>query len=454
MMNAVIVICTRPDSRRLQGKSIIPVAGRRAIRHILERVKNTYPVILAVPYGCEEYREDSMIYGAEIFQGLNDDPLRRMVEAVRCSKKLKEIPDYVIRITHDDLLIDAKEMIEMVKATEAAQAGYGYSAGILDGAGVEAIAWKNLLAASTREKRAVEHISYFVRGMSPNTKIVAHVPRAEICRPYRMTMDYPEDLTAIELTLRKLGSDASVDEICQFLDMNPQVTQINRKPILSVYTCAKDAEEYVEKAIESAMMNSYSDMEYIFVDDGSTDDTALLAAKYVSDKANPFKLFLNEYNMGLASSSNRAIGEARGEYVLRLDADDMLSPTAIQTLVDEIERTGADIVYPDYRVIGDALPAGCQLGQIKSGRIHHHAGGAIMRRQFINALWFKEGLKWWDSLELYHRAKEVGKIAYLKEPVFFYRQHNTNLTKQDPIARQKAAKALGLVPPEIGLGII
>jgi spore coat polysaccharide biosynthesis protein SpsF (cytidylyltransferase family) len=447
MQKPIIVICTRPDSKRVPNKALIPVAGRRAIRHILERVKNTFPVILAVPNGCDAYDSAAAEYGAEVFKGQSQDPLRRMEEAVRCSKYIQngDLPEYVIRITHDDLLIDRREMMEMVADTVLRGAGYGYSPGVLDGCGTEAIAWVNLVAAGVRHKGPVEHISYFVRGMPPNPVIVAHPPRPEICRSYRMTLDYPEDLTALELVLRKLGPDATNEQICEFLDLHPQIMQINARPTLTVYTCAKDAEAFVTEAIESVLFNSFPDMEYVFIDDGSIDDTPLIAAKYVSGRGTPFRLFLNDYNKGLSSSSNHAVAQARGRYVLRLDADDMLLPTAIPLLVKEIENTGADIVYPDYRVIGESVKGGLDIGSCVKGSVHHHAGGAIMRRQFINALWFKEGLKWWDSLELYKRAKEVGKIAYLDQPAFYYRQHNGNLTKQDPAGRKAAAIELGLV---------
>ena len=438
-MNTVIVICTRPDSRRVPNKALLPVAGCPAIQHILTRIRNTYPVILAVPSRCNDYNAIAASFGAEVYQGHSDDPLRRMVEAVRNSVRLRDVPDYVVRITHDDLLIDAEAMTSLVEETSRQKAGYGYSPAILEGAGAEVIAWGNLTAALDRSKAPTEHISYFVRGMPPNPAMVIHTPRAEICRPYRMTLDYPEDLTAIELTLRKLGPDATTEAICQFLDRHPQILKINRKPTLSVYTCAKDAENYVSEAIESVLFSTFIDMEYIFVDDGSTDDTALIAAKYISQRGTPFHLFLNEYNKGLASSSNHAVAQARGEYVLRLDADDLFIPSAIPALVRQIETTGADIVYPDYRRL---MPDGTTIHE--RGDVYHHAGGAIMRRQFINALWFKEGLKWWDSLELYHRAKEVGKIDYLRTPAFYYRQHNGNLTKQDPVAREKALADLGL----------
>jgi spore coat polysaccharide biosynthesis protein SpsF (cytidylyltransferase family) len=439
-MNAAIIICTRPDSKRLPGKAFRPIAGRPAIEHILSRVQGTYPVTLAVPEGCYAYDDIARRWGAAVYRGDSENPLSRMLNAAIVAGR----PEYVVRITHDDLLIDRQELMEMVENTKAHGAGYGWSPGIIDGAGAEAIHLDNLWAAVAKATGPIEHISYFVKGAQPRPEVAPHSPRATICRPYCLTMDYPEDALVMDLVLRKLGPDATNEQICEFLDLHPQIMQINARPTLTVYTCAKDAETYVTKAIESVLFNSFPDMEYVFVDDGSIDDTPLIAAKYVSGRGTPFRLFLNDYNKGLASSSNHAVAQARGKYVLRLDADDMLLPTAIPLLVREIENTCADIVYPDYRVIGEEVDGGLQIGSTVKGYVNHHAGGAIMRHQFINALWFKEGLKWWDSLELYKRAKEVGKIAYLDKPAFYYRQHNGNLTKQDPVGRQAAAVELGL----------
>jgi spore coat polysaccharide biosynthesis protein SpsF (cytidylyltransferase family) len=438
MTHAVIVICTRPDSRRLPGKAFAEIVGIPAIEHILLRVDHSFPVILAVPEKCRDYDHFAIKYHAGIYNGQDENPLGRMVEAVQRLYG-RNLPRYVVRITHDDLLIDREELIAMVDHTAQTGAGYGYSEGIIDGAGAECISWENLEAANERAETSIEHISYFVKGLPPNSLVAAHKPRPEICRPYSLTLDYPEDLLALRLTLGKVGALVPVEEVCDFLDLHPQIMQINKRPFLTVYTCAKDAAPFVEQAIESVLMNPFQDMEYVFVDDGSTDNTALLAAKFAHRSLRPFRLFLNERNRGLASSSNRAVSESRGKYVLRLDADDVLLPSALSKLVGLAETLDADIVYPDCRRMN-------QDGSIIYERAeeNHHAGGALMRRQFVNALWFREGLKWWDGLELHKRAKENGMIAYLNEPAFIYRRHNGNLTGGDQVDRQQAAYDLGL----------
>jgi spore coat polysaccharide biosynthesis protein SpsF (cytidylyltransferase family) len=430
--DVVIIICTRVGSSRLPGKVFKKIAGIPALQHILDRLPNNLPVILAVPEGEGKHFVPMPALGrnVRVFEGSPDSPLHRMYEA---ALSLGHVPTYVVRITHDDILIDTQAMRDLIARVQAGNAGYGVSDGILEGAGVEVIHMANLAWAAEHTRGPVEHISYFVRGPGlPNPRAIRAPVRDSIRRPYRLTMDYPEDAVVLETVLRELGPLASNDDICRFLDNNPHILRHNRLPEVTIYTCAYNAAPYIYDCMSSVADNGFGDMEYIVVEDGSTDSTLKEIMHFSALRkggAVPLRVIVNDENVGLASSSNIAISQARGRYILRVDADDILIHGALSEMLRIAQAESAAVVYPDYHVIdADATI----LESHQAGHVHHHAGGALMDKRLLNEVKFRDGLRHWDSIDLFKRLKERFRIAYFQHPGFLYRRHAANLSRVSP----------------------
>lgn len=101
-------------------------------------------------------------------------------------------------------------------------------------------------------------------------------------------------------------------------------------PKVSVIMSVFNEEKYLKYSIESILSQTYSDFEFIICDDASTDNSVNLVREYMK-KDNRIKLLQNETNLGLAESLNRCIKIAKGEYIARMDADDICE-------VDRLER--------------------------------------------------------------------------------------------------------------------
>lgn len=108
--------------------------------------------------------------------------------------------------------------------------------------------------------------------------------------------------------------------------------------------CYKQA-QYLPDAIESALNQTYKDIEVIVVNDGSPDHSKEITEKY------PVKV-INQVNKGLASARNAAIMSMRGQYFLPLDADDILLENCVEELVRVAKATGADIIAPSFKTFG------------------------------------------------------------------------------------------------------
>lgn len=445
--DTLILLCSRPDSKRLARKCFRIIAGVSALGHILARlgkIDPPLPTILAVPKGMNA--ADYELYErtvkpwpcVQIFAGHPESPLHRMAEAILAYSKRHESPLYVVRITHDDILIDPLALVELLEICRQRRAGYGITPGILGGAGVEVIATENLLAAAERHREPVEYVSYFVRGGDvPNPDILSLAVRESIRRPYNLTLDYPEDAVVLETIMRTLGPYATNEKICAYLDQNAHLLFYNRRPQVSVYTCARNASPWIDQTILSAQYALGEEGEYVFVDDASTDDTLTRAMNHLGrDNVN---IIVNEQQNGLASSCNVALGAARGRYVMRLDADDILMPWAIAYMMEIIQDQNAAVVYAAYQKIDSN---GAIIERDCDPRIHHHAGCALMDSKFINELRFRDGLQHWDSLELYQRIEGRFPIAYIDEPLWFYRQHDKSLSHSNHHERRQVLESL------------
>ncbi|HEV8145511.1 MAG TPA: glycosyltransferase family A protein, partial [Bryobacteraceae bacterium] len=101
---------------------------------------------------------------------------------------------------------------------------------------------------------------------------------------------------------------------------------------MSVVIVCYNQAQYLGEAIESVAAQSDPPMEVILVDDGSTDNTAAVARKY------PYVDYVWQANRGLAAARNTGLRVASSEYVLFLDADDLLRPNAVRAGVECFER--------------------------------------------------------------------------------------------------------------------
>lgn len=98
-------------------------------------------------------------------------------------------------------------------------------------------------------------------------------------------------------------------------------------PRVSVLLAVHDGEPYVRHAVASMLGQTFRDFEFVVVDDASTDGTVATIESLGDDRV---RLFRNERNLGQVPSLNRGLREARGEIVVRIDADDVSAPTRIE----------------------------------------------------------------------------------------------------------------------------
>lgn len=421
-----IVICTRMTSSRIPNKPFHLINGVPVLQHLINRLKPLeYPIILAVPHN------EAPIYETKfpdliIYAGSETDPLNRMASAA-IALNLQN----VIRITHDKIFVRRNDIVQAVKEYEEFEAEYLYSPKFIPGSGFEIIS-TDVLSKCKDKYKDVEFIGYAAREVA--TKIKVFNPRHPV-GDYRLLIDYPKDAQLLELIMASLGNDCELDQVILFLNQNPQFKIINQLPKLTIYTCAYNASKFIEQTMRSVEnQNIFNSIEYLIIDDCSTDNTIELVANFALKHPN-VRWIRNQKNLGLASSSNIALKNATGDYIMRLDADDFFSSIhSAETMLNEIKRTGKEAVYPD-NYFGS-------FNSVQDGGKHFHIGGAIFSRTALNYVRFTDGLRNHDSLDLWARAKDQLKIGLIKKPIFFYRQHEDSMSKTNLEERAKIKKKI------------
>lgn len=104
--------------------------------------------------------------------------------------------------------------------------------------------------------------------------------------------------------------------------------------IMGVYNCG----DTLGEALESIVRQTYSNWEIVMCDDGSSDDTIKVAEKYAKKYGEKVKILKNDKNMGLNYTLNKCLKHARGEYIARMDGDDICAPVRLEKEIEILEK--------------------------------------------------------------------------------------------------------------------
>ena len=205
-----------------------------------------------------------------------------------------------------------------------------------------------------------------------------------------------------------------------------------------VYIPAYNCIDFIEQAVESALNQSFTDLEVVICNDGSTDGTGELLDELYGE--HPRVVIIHQENGGISNASNTAIRAGRGEYILQLDADDVLLPIAAESLVRVFEENKVDIgfVYGDSYLInannedlGHAYSWSVYSRQRLSNgmMIHHPRMFVVAITTAPLALTSVSPTPW--TLTFFSNFPELTTGYHLQMPMYLYRQHEENTSKVD-----------------------
>lgn len=200
----------------------------------------------------------------------------------------------------------------------------------------------------------------------------------------------------------------------------------NADSLISVIIPAYNQAEYIPDTLESLLRQTYSNWEAIIVDDGSPDNVANVVKAYAENDSR-IKFFHTE-NFGVSHARNFAVSQSNGEYLLPLDADDIIAPTYIEKAISHFKRNPTtDIVYCQWKGFGvatDLKPLKWE-GYTKLLLKNSIFSSAIFRRSdFDRAGGYDEQMRTgYEDWEFLLRLLSPESIVYqIPEVLFMYRQ--------------------------------
>jgi len=226
---------------------------------------------------------------------------------------------------------------------------------------------------------------------------------------------------------------------------------------MPTHNCAR----FLSEAIESILGQSFRDLELVIVDDGSTDGSTELLGRYRAEDDRT-RVLRNDRNRGIVYSLNRGLSECRGEYIARMDADDIAVPTRLALQVARLDEE------TDIAALGGALsyidvtgrPVGrerrCAIGRsLLAGTPLLHPT-VVLRRDVLveHGLSYRDEYLWAEDYYLWLEISRVGRLSALDDVLLKYRLRDSavrfkrvrGMLKATLRVKRDAVRRLGLRP--------
>jgi len=222
---------------------------------------------------------------------------------------------------------------------------------------------------------------------------------------------------------------------------------MSKAPLLSYIVLSYNYERYIGKTLQSILDQTVQDFEIVVVDDGSTDGSVAVVSAMQDSR---IRLFVNEKNIGGAASYNRAVQEARGEWLINLDADDWIDPRKAEIQLQAVNQDPRldiigtyvafhdenDYPHPSADTLEHAVnqPHDLNLVDTWIGANHLCRSSTMVRASAHRRIGLDDpAMVRAPDYELWTRALRLGcRFAVIPERLTFMRLHSRGVTHADP----------------------
>lgn len=220
-----------------------------------------------------------------------------------------------------------------------------------------------------------------------------------------------------------------------------------RNPLISVIVPIYNQEKYLEKCVESILKQTYSNIEVILVDDGSSDQSVDMCDQY--KKIDNRVIVIHKNNGGLSDARNKGLDIAKGDYISFIDSDDFVRKDMFDVLLKRMTDENADIVFCDCLMVDDKMNVlksentrKCleqqtfttdTLFQDNLIPIEQHwltvvAWNKLYHKSIFENLRYPFGKYHEDEFLFHHIYSKVHVITCTNERLYFYRRINGSIT--------------------------
>lgn len=205
-------------------------------------------------------------------------------------------------------------------------------------------------------------------------------------------------------------------------------------PLVSIIMSVYNGEKYLKDAIESVLNQSYKNIEFIIINDGSKDNSLKIITSYVDSRI----VIVDRENKGLIYSLNEGFRIANGKYIARQDADDISDVDRIKKQVQYLEEhaeiyllgTSAEVIDEDGNVTGK-IKHPTDINEKLFFRFNPFVHGSIMLRSYILhefQNWYDKDMLYIEDYDFFWRICCAYKCSNLTEFLYQWRKHEENIS--------------------------
>lgn len=227
----------------------------------------------------------------------------------------------------------------------------------------------------------------------------------------------------------------------------------NPLPLVSVIMPVYNSEKYLREAIDSILNQTYKNIELIIIDDGSSDNSINVVKSYNSEK---IRFYINEKNMGVSSTRNKALDLSKGKYIALMDSDDISPLDRIEKQVEYLEKNS------DFGLIGGHYESFTEYPFYTKRKFRKHclnhienqvnlnfigsiaAPTAMFRNDIIknNNIYFDTELKVGEDFDFWRQIGKFTKVTNIDHFLIRYRKHPSNTTKNKDLVDAHMTKSI------------
>lgn len=212
---------------------------------------------------------------------------------------------------------------------------------------------------------------------------------------------------------------------------------LKRKPIISVVLPVYNSKPYLEDCLESIFAQTFKDFEVIAVDDASTDGSYGILLKYAKRFKN-MQVFRNNENKGVSETAKKAIAHSRGDYLARMDADDICAPDRLEKQLKFLRKNKKTVAVGGQCLIIDENNnvIGKKTFPTDFESIYKYIFEFIAVQQPTlmiarnklpkNFVYYVDGMNTAEEVELFFKLFLYGQVENLPDIVLMYRRHSNN----------------------------
>lgn len=222
---------------------------------------------------------------------------------------------------------------------------------------------------------------------------------------------------------------------------------MRNEPLISVIMPVHNAQKYLETSIKSVLTQSYKNFQFIIVNDGSSDKSEKLIKRF-QKKDKRIIVLHNKKNIGVTKSLNKALRQAKGKYVIRMDADDWSHPIRFKSQVKLMEMNPSVVVSGSYIWVCDE-----ELKETYIRKYHRHDKhirsrmfryspfahpATIWRTNILKKEKYNEKIRIGQDYELYFRVGKHGDFMNIERPLLKLRMHSKSISSSMNDLQSKA----------------